>query len=308
MPKLSVFNVRKPSGKVYNLNPLIGVHFNDTNNTTPYIAAFPREAKYDFEDAYEEEQGQISTATWFAARDYTTATTGVGAVFFPQSTTYALCLNTLRANYNPAIPAQWGSDAHHANFAPYGTAEIAQMYGIYRVTSCYFKFRFHVDRESLNSAWTANGANHQQSFTLRIGYYLTTTPTSVPNASTLAEAVIYNKIKTKRWRISNHDINKMTDFILESHVNIKDQFDNDVLAADKFNDATFSGTLGSGPNDEIVAPSTQLYAVPFMFLESPNQGFNGTTEDTSIRILTDVYTKKYCRLTQPDPKLVESST
>ena len=122
MPRLKYFNIRERRSPRYDLNKLIGVHFNQTNDTL-HLTAYPREAKFTFENAYEEEAGTNPSARWFRDLNLTSST---GSIIFPfaaAATNLSLCLNTLRSNYNPSAAAYVGQDVVDQNVAPYGTAD-----------------------------------------------------------------------------------------------------------------------------------------------------------------------------------------
>jgi hypothetical protein len=306
MPKLSMRDIRSNSEpKPYNLNSLVGVHFSDTNSPDSSIAAFPRRAWYSFESMYEEvDDGDAEVTSFFRNNDFATA----GSIILPTELPDCLCLNTLRANWNPAGISYVGGDAIDANVAPYGTAEIAGMYKTYRVTSAYFKFKFTLDTQTMTQGMTSTGTSSEHMLVLRGGYYVTQDPTTRPIHTRLREAIIYGKIPTKRWVITNSTMRSTRPFYMEGNLNIKDQFDQEVLSTDKDNDAIFSALIGSGPNDEIADPAARVYIVPFFYVERPLTVWEGQTKDTNIDLTTCIYSKKYTLLTNPKVKTLESET
>lgn len=302
MPRLKLREIRKRKPKPYNLNSLIGVHFSETNSSGSLISAFPREAWFNFEQSYEE-RSEGSTPTLYRIFHAMDLTGNAGTIITPNTATSALCLNTLESNYNPHYGLAYGQDAINANHAPYGAKLISDMYKTYRVTSCYFKFRFRMDTQVfLGKSSTEAG----QKVVLRGGIILTKKPHELVNHTALREAILANKIRTRRWVITNNSIN-IPELVIDGDVNIIKQFDQDDQSVDQKDTTTFAALLGNG-STTITSPATALYVVPFFMIDEPMVSFQGVSPDNAVALLTDIYVKKTTLMSGPKEKPSEAGT
>jgi len=300
MPKLVARNTRGKKHKSYNLNSLIGVHFNDMYNE---ISSFPRKAYYVFEAGYEEEHGRGATYSKFF--EDINPTQAPGTIIWP-SHGYQIPVNTLANAVNPATLATIGDDRLQPWFAPYGAATIAGMYKTYRVSSVDLFISMVVD-PSTQIPWMSSSHSGQTQYCdVRVGFILDTNSTNTLTDDQLREAIVSGHIQTKHWRITNKHMG--VPFKLQiTNLNVIKQFDQDAVSTDVKDETLFAGQFNDGSNSNITHPTTRLYVKPFLMIKQPAVAYEGATTDNNLDLTTSWFIRKKTQLSNPTIKAIETS-
>jgi len=281
----------------FDWNRVVGIRWDDQYQ---YQSMIPSRGYYRFKSIYKEVPQDLDTAIG-AAGQSSSVFLGDKNFFLAPGTVGVADSYVITNSLKPFLA--FGTAPHL--LAPWGSAFFASLYGKYRVTSIDMDMFFRIDESTLTSGSAFTAAE----FILGFGCYLWGDGAgNEPTTESIKQMVLHGDLPLailKKTGSMPSTMNNVAHVKLRN-LNILKQFVQENTVED-INDVTdFAGEFGDGAFANIIQPAFNVYCTPFYYIIKPMAGQHTLTEDTQVRILTEINIISHTELVDPQVKSPET--